>query len=179
MNIVDRVKNILITPKTEWSVIEGEPENVTDLYKNYIGILAAIPVLAFFVGKAIFGRSPIFSSLVGAVIQYALTLVLVYGIALIIDALAPHFGGQKNLLQSLKIVAYSSTAGWVAGIGWLLPGLGPIIVIIGSLYGIYLLYLGLPQITKCAVDKAPIYVAAIAASTILLTAIVMAIIGKV
>ena len=37
-------------------------------------------------------------------------------LALIIDVLAPSFGGQKDFVASLKLVAYSSTVVWLAGI---------------------------------------------------------------
>ena len=45
-----------------------------------------------------------------------LALVGVYVIALIIDALAPSFGGTKDSLKAFKVAAYSATAAWVAGI---------------------------------------------------------------
>ena len=45
---------------------------------------------------------------------------MIYLMALIVDALAPTFGGEKNFMQSLKLVAYSYTAAWLAGIFQLL-----------------------------------------------------------
>ena len=43
--LIERVKAILLTPKTEWPVIAGEPAATADLYKNYIILLAAIPAV--------------------------------------------------------------------------------------------------------------------------------------
>ena len=56
-----------------------------------------------------------------AILGYAITLAVTFVLALIVDALAPTFGGEKNFIQSLKLVAYSYTAAWVAGIFQLLP----------------------------------------------------------
>jgi hypothetical protein len=171
MNLVDRVKNILMTPKTEWPVIEAEQTDIKSLYLGYIMILAAIPAIAgiiasMFVGSmvgAMAGRAGMGMGFGGsfaigtALASYVITLVVIFVVAFIVDALAPNFGGQKSQINALKLVAYSATAGWVASIFTIIPVLGWIVAIVGSLYGIYLLYLGLPVLMKCPEDKAVIY----------------------
>lgn len=171
MNLVDRVKNILMTPKTEWPVIEAEPTDIKSLYLGYIMILAAIPAIAgiiasMFVGSmvgAMAGRAGMGMGVGGgiaigtALASYVITLVVIFVVAFIVDALAPNFGGQKSQINALKLVAYSATAGWVASIFTIIPVLGWIVAIVGSLYGIYLLYVGLPVLMKCPEDKAVIY----------------------
>jgi hypothetical protein len=160
MAVVDRVKNILLTPKTEWEVIEAEPTTVADLYKGYIIPLAAIGPVASAIGALVFGfrafgvtyRPPFGSVLSSTVVTYLLTLGGVYVLALIIDALAPNFGGTQNQMQALKVSAYSSTASWVAGILGLIPTLGLLGVL--GLYSLYLLYLGLPALMKGPEEKA-------------------------
>lgn len=166
MNLVERVKNILLSPKTEWPTIAGETTDVKTLYTSYVMILAAIPAVATFIGYSLIGMSipmvgsyrvPIGSGLAGAIVQYGLALVGVYVMALIIDALAPSFGGEKNLNQALKTTAYSYTAAWVASVFHMIPGLG-ILSIVG-LYSFYLLYLGLPVTMKAPQEKAVGYTA--------------------
>ena len=165
--IIKRVTNILMTPKTEWSVIADEPATVSDIYKNYIVVLAAIPAIVGFIqnsliGHSLFGvtfRTPIGSGLAGMLISYALTLVSVYVMAVIIDALAPTFGAQKNRMQAFKAAAYSWTAGWVAGICLIIPWVGVLFVLAGTLYSIYLLYLGLQATMKCPPEKTAGYTA--------------------
>jgi hypothetical protein len=165
--IIERVKAILTTPKTEWPVAAAEPDTVRGLYAGYIAIVAALPVIAHFIKNSLIGtgafgitvRLPIGMGIVAMVLQYVLALVMVYLLALIISALAPTFGGQKDQVQALKTVAYSWTAGWVAGIAVILPWLGWLIAIAGGIYGIYLLYLGLPETMKCPPDKAGGYTA--------------------
>ena len=87
-----------------------------------------------------------------AVITYVLALVSVYVSSLVIDALAPSFGGTKDSLKAFKVAAYSATAAWLAGIFGIIPMLG-ILAIVG-LYSLYLLYLGLPRLMRVAEDKA-------------------------
>jgi uncharacterized protein YqgC (DUF456 family) len=57
------------------------------------------------------------------VVSYVLGLVVAFVMALIVDALAPSFGGTKNQVAALKVVAYGATASYVAGILSLLPAL--------------------------------------------------------
>src|SRR5581483_9449544 len=93
------------------------------------------------------------------IVHYVLTLALVFVMALIIDALAASFGGQKNQVQALKTVAYAYTASWVASVALIVPFLGFLVVLAAAIYGIYLLYLGLPYTMKCPQDKAAGYTA--------------------
>ncbi|HEY1589679.1 MAG TPA: Yip1 family protein, partial [Rhodanobacter sp.] len=106
-------------------------------------------------------------------------LVLAYVVALIINALAPTFGGQKNTVQALKTVAYAWTAYWVAGMAVIVPWLGWLIAIFGAIYSIYLLYLGLPHTMKCPADKAAGYTAVSVVIAIVLGWIVGIILGSI
>ncbi len=164
-----RAKSILLTPKTEWPVIAAEPDTVAGLYKNYIMIVAAIPVLAMFVKNSLIGhsflgvtvRTGFFSGLFGMLLTYALSLGMVYVLGLIINALAPSFGGEKNQLQALKTAAYALTAAWLAGIFVLLPWLGYLLMLAGGIYSIYLMYLGLPVTMRGPPEKAVGYTAVV------------------
>jgi hypothetical protein len=80
--------------------------------------------------------------------------------ALIVDALAPTFGGTKNQVGALKVVAYGAIAVYVAGLLKLLPALG-LLGILAACYSIYLMYLGLPVVMKCPRDKAAGYTAVV------------------
>ncbi len=52
----------------------------------------------------------------------------------------------------MKLTVYSATPGWVAGILTIVPALG-LLVWIAQLYGLYILYLGLPKLMKSPQDK--------------------------
>ena len=166
MSIVNRVKAILLAPRSEWTVIEAEADDVAGIYKKYLIYLAAIPALAMFIALTLIGvggfgisvKLPFFPGLINAIVSYVLSLVMLYVVSLIVDALAPTFGGQKKPLNAFKVIAYGSTAAMVAGIFHLIPG-GSILVLLGSLYSIYLIYLGLPLLMKCPQEKAVAYTA--------------------
>lgn len=175
MGLIDRAKNILLQPKQEWPVIDAEQTSTGALYTGYIIPLAAIGPVASLIGWSAFGfvgsyRIPIGVGLRMAVVQYVLALIGVFVLGLIIDALAPTFGGQKNQTQALKVAVYSSTAAWVAGIFGLIPALA-ILSILG-LYSLYLLYLGLPILMKAPQDKAVGYAVVVIISAIVLYLII-------
>ena len=164
MDIVRRVQDILLKPRETWPTIASEPGDVASLYKNYLLILAAIPPLAGFIGMSLIGfgfiRIPLMFGLSSMVAQYVLTLVMVYVVALVVDALAPTFGGMRDKLRALKLVVYGSTAAMVGGIFSLLPALS-ILGLVAALYSIYLFYLGLPVLMRCPQDKAVAYTAVV------------------
>jgi hypothetical protein len=164
--LIDRVKDLLMKPKEEWVVIDAEPATVGGLFTSYVMILSAIPAiftaLGMFLfvprGVVVYGVAVSFglsttSIIAGAVVQYILGLVSVYVIALIIDGLAPTFGGTKDQLKSMKVAAYYPTAIWVASLLLIIPGIGLLGVLIGAIYSLYLLYLGLPILMKVPADK--------------------------
>lgn len=158
--LIARVKNILLKPKDEWAVIDAEPATIQGLYVGYAALLAAIPAVASFLGLVLFGiwgwRPPIGSALGSAVTTYLMSLVGVAVTALVIEFLAPQFGAEKNRIQAFKVATYSATAGWVAGVFYILPGIGWIAALAG-LYGLYLMYLGIPRLMKAPADKAVTY----------------------
>ena len=178
MNLVDRAKNILLKPKQEWAVISAEPHTVQGLYTGYVMILAAIPAVAAFIGFSLIGvstfmgsyRWPITSGITHMILQYVLNLGWVYVLALIIDALAPNFGGEKNFMQALKVSAFSPTAMWLAGIFSIIPAIA-ILGIVG-LYSLYLLYVGLPLLMKTPAEKAMPYTVVVIIIAIVLGLIV-------
>ncbi|HET6804711.1 MAG TPA: Yip1 family protein [Frateuria sp.] len=165
--IIARAKGILATPRTEWPVAAAEPATVGGLYTGYILWIAALPAIAGFIKGSLIGtgflgvvvRTPVAAGIGAMVLHYLLTLVVAYLMAWIVNALAGTFNGQKDLVQALKAVAYSWTAAWVAGVAVIIPWIGWLIALAGAIYGIYLLYLGLPFTMKCPPEKAGGYTA--------------------
>jgi Yip1 domain len=156
MNIVDRAKNILMTPKTEWPVISAEPPVIQEIMLNYVLPLTLVPAVAQVIGYGVVGGTIISFSLGAAIgmgiVTFLTALVGVFIAAYVVDFLAPNFGSEKNLGRAVQLVAYSSTPGWVAGILNIIPALS-ILVMLASLYGIYLLYLGMPFQMKTPKEK--------------------------
>lgn len=179
MNLFERVKGILLNPRDEWSIIEREPGDVAYLFMNYVAILAAIPAICGFIGSSLIGlslpglgtvRVPIVTGLVGAVVGYLLTFAMVYIVALLADLLAPTFQGQKNPENALKLVVYSYTPAWLAGVFLLIPSLGFLAIL--GLYGLYLLWVGIPPLMKAPQEKSIVYTLAIIVCAIVIGLVV-------
>lgn len=186
--LVARAKAVLLTPKSEWPAIATESTTVADLYKGYIIPLAAIPAIVGFVQMSLIGTTIMFTGtarvgigagLTSMVLGYVLSLVMVYVMALIVAALAPTFGGQRNNVQALKTMAYAYTASWIAGVAQVLPGIGILIAIAGGIYSIYLLYLGLPHTMKCPPEKAAGYTAVVIIIAIVLGFLTAMVVGRI
>jgi len=154
MNLIERIKNILLKPTTEWETIKKEDHMVSDLFTQYALKLAAIPAISGLIGFTLFGysygfgsyRPPFGSNLKWAISMYVMSIVGVYVLAFIIDFLAPTFGSKKHLPTSMKIVVFAYTAAWVGGIFNLVPALS-ILGAIAGIYSLVLMYKGL-QIVK-------------------------------
>jgi hypothetical protein len=173
--LIDRVKAILLTPATEWPVIEQEATTAADIYKGYVAPLAAIGAIASFIGLSLIGiggffRVGLVPGLVHAIVAYLLTFVVVYVVAWLVDALAPTFGGQSDSLRALKVTVYSYTPAWVAAVLNIVPALS-ILGLIAALYGLYLLYLGLPVLMRNPPEKSLSYTVVIVLCAIVIGAV--------
>ena len=173
MNLIERAKNIIITPKTEWDVVAAESTTVQQIIVGYVLPLAGAAAIASFIGSSIFmgffgARLGIGFALVTAIIQVIMAVVSVFVLGFIVDALAPTFGGQKSFIQAVKVVAYSYTAAWVFGLLAIIPVLGWLAAVVGGLYGLYLLYLGLPKLMRSPEEKAVGYVVVVIVCAIVL-----------
>ena len=186
MNIIERVKNICLTPKTEWPVVEGEAATNAGLITGYVLPMAAIGAVAGFIGNVVIGytmpfiggtvRTGVVMGVLGAVMALVVAVVIVFILSLIIDALAPSFGGQKNSMNAMKVATYSFTPMWLGAIFSIIPMLGLIGFLIG-LYGFYLMYLGLQQVMKSPEDKVIGYTIVVAICTIVIWVILSTVIG--
>lgn len=184
--LVARVKDILLKPTETWDVIDREPATIGGLYTGYVMILAAIPAVAGLIGVLVFGiggfgitfrPSPVWL-VVQALLTYGLSLAMVYVMALIIENLAPNFGGTKDRMQAFKVAAYAPTASWVAGIFSLLPALA-VVALLGGLYSLFLLYKGLPKLMKTPEDKALPYTAVVIVVAIVVSIVIAMVTGSV
>ena len=155
MNVVQRAQAILLTPRTEWPVIASEPATAQSIYTGWVLILAAIGPIMIILASALFGGPFGFGfGLRAAIAGYLNSLIGVALLALVIDLIAPSFGGTKDYVRSLKLVAYSFTAVWVAQIALIVPVLGWLVVLVAAIYGFYVFFLGAPLLGRCSVDKA-------------------------
>ncbi len=178
MNLIDRVKNILITPKTEWDVIDNEIATPQSLLMSYVLPLAIVsavgPLLSGFLFPGVFGLT---FFLVTAIIAFVSTVLGYYISVYIIDLLAPSFGSEKDLNKSAQLVAYSSTPSYVAGLLGFIPVLGGLLKFAAWIYSVYIMYLGVGPLKKTPEDKKVIYLLVAFLVMIGVTIIISAVLG--
>ncbi len=179
MNLIERVKNIILTPKTEWPVIAGESATTSGLFTGYAMPLAAIGPIFAAIGSILFFSLLSFGVhigtsfvLIGALLSFVLSLVMVFVLGLIINALAKTFDGTPDSTQALKVAIYSMTASWVGGVFGIIPVLGGLLALAATIYSIYLIFTGLPVLMKAPEDKAVGYTAVVVVIAIVLWIVV-------
>jgi hypothetical protein len=176
MNAVSRAKAILADPLMVWKRIEHETGDPAFVLSRYVAVLAVVPALFSFAGTSLIGvvtpsgtplRTPVFDGLFGAIFGYVLTCATVLLLGLIIDLLTPLFGGRRDFDSAFKLAVYSFTPVWLAGIFLALPGLR--FLTLTGFYGAYLLWLGIPVLTKTPEAKSSYFTAVIVVCAFALT----------
>ena len=161
---IARVSNLLLSPQTEWDVIDKEEAEPKKLVLRYVAPLAAIPAIAIVVGLSVVGvevngnhyRAPILEVVASALLFYALTVAGVFVFAHLINWIAPRFGAERSYRQAFKVSAYSITAAMVAAVLAILPALG-VFALLGATYSLYLLFLGAPKVMRAGEKSAVNY----------------------
>jgi hypothetical protein len=175
--ILNRVKNILLTPKTEWSTIATEPTSISHLYIGYVVPLTAWAALVSLVRLTLIGtrlpfgslvRTPLASGLSMAAWTFVASFIGLFLVGLIVNFLAPTFGGARDQNQALKVAAYSFTPAYVGSVLALSPVLPSLLQFVLLCYGLYVLYLGLPVVMRSPREKALGYTATVVICTFLL-----------
>jgi hypothetical protein len=175
--LLARIKNIVLAPKSEWPVIAPEPTTIAQLYVGYLMPLAVLAALLGFVRMSVLGynsafgggfRMPIASGLTYTVMMFVSALIGVFIVGIIINALAPTFSGQRDQRQALKVAAYSLTPALLSSVLALSPILATLLQLLAGLYGIYVLYLGLPVLMQSPQEKSFGYTVSVVICTILL-----------
>lgn len=176
MNAASQAQSILIDPTAAWTRIEQEPGDPAYLLTYYVAPLALVPVICRFVGGCLIGvvvpgtgivRAPIVDGVFGAILGYVAAFAVVLVVGLVIDLLAPRFGGRRDFSQAFKLAVYSFTPVWLSGIFLLLPGLR--FLELTGCYGAYLLVKGLPRLMKSPPQAAHTF----AAATVAFAAVLM------
>lgn len=174
--LLSRIKNLVLSPKTEWPAIASEPTTASQLYVGYVVPLALLAALSSFLKISVLGvesafgnrfRMPILSGLEFTAMMFVSALFGVLVVGLIIGALAPTFSGTENQRQALKAAAYSLTPAMLSSVLALSPILATLLQLLAGCYGIYVLYLGLPLLMRSPKEKAFGYTASVVVCTIL------------
>jgi hypothetical protein len=162
MSLTARAKHIIITPSAEWRSIGEERSTAKSLLFSYVIPLALIPAFASFIGYGFVGANGISFRVIGLywgvamALDSLITSLTVYWLgSYIIDRMAPAFGSTRNLSRSARLMAYSYTPAWIAGIFYLVPTLQELVVL--GLFSVYLFYLGIPILKPTPDDQRVAY----------------------
>lgn len=170
---------MFIDPKAEWLLIAAEDDDIGSLYSNYIAVLAAVPALSVLAGLALaggrfLGAAGIATAVTAAVVSYTMALASSIILAIVVEKVAPAFKADGTTSEALKLVAYSSTPVWLAGVFSILIALSPLVVM-GWLWAIYLFYLGLPVVMKTPHEQVVPFALVAALATVVVSIVLNAI----
>ena len=163
MDLINRVKQILVSPKTEWPIIDSENDSHVKVLTTYVLPLAAIPAIAAFIGSGLIGYTVFghhFASvslgIKQAIVQYITMVGGVYLTAFVINILSANFNSRKDFDKAFSLVAYAYTPAFIGGIFNIYHAL-VFLAGLASIYSLYLLYIGLTPMMKTPDDKRTSY----------------------
>jgi Yip1-like protein len=187
-SLITRVKNMILTPKTEWPVVEGEPTSIGQLYVSFVAPLALLAAVLAFIHVSLIGihlpfggtiRQPMTTGLMSLVMTLVGAFIGLLIVGFVINVLAPTFGGVRDMRQAVKTAAYAFTPAWLGSVFGLLPTLSTLLQLAADCYAVYVLYLGLPVMMRSKPEKAAGYTATVVVCTIVLGIVVGAVMAGV
>jgi len=167
--LIERVGHILLQPDDTWETIRLEQISISEILKEYVLKLAAVPAAAHFLGWWVLVG--FWSSLTRALLWYFLSVAGVWIISKVIGLLAAQFGAEENETSTFKLAAFSFTPYFLAGICYIVPPM-MIFVVVGGIYGFYLLYRGIPIVLEIPKEKAAPYAGMISIAMFLVFCII-------
>lgn len=182
--LIDRVKQVLIQPKEAWVKISKEQIDLKDFLMSYVLPLVLIPAIASFIGYGLIGMGSYFKvaslswGLHQAILAFLGAFLGVFVSAFCIHKLAPSFNTQVSLTNAIKLVAYSYTPVWLAGVFNILPSLS-IVSLLAGIYSLYILYIGFVPITNVSEEKKTSYFIVSLILVIAVSVIVSLVIGAI
>jgi hypothetical protein len=159
--VIERVKQIIVAPREALASAKSEVWETQLVLKEYVAVLAAIPAVAQFIGRVVVGhpllpKPNFFKALLFSVILYGLSVVGVVLLGKILAALAPNFASDKDDQNAFKLAVCVFTPSFVAGAFSMVPALSAV-WLFGGIYGIYILYIGLPILLNTPQDKVQVF----------------------
>jgi hypothetical protein len=174
----DRVKRLMLQPKSEFEVISAERETLRGVFFGWVVLFVSIMMIANAIRALIFGISSFDRGLTGGqtvelsylpnlvLPVFFLSLFMPFVMAAAINVLAGLFGGQRDYVQAFRTAAYCGTPAWIIGIfGTTWHRVDPvriapspsIALFVGALWGVFLLYCALRPMMKARPGRVWLY----------------------
>ena len=171
MALPQRVVGLLVRPGAEWAAIAVERDDVTAISQGYVAVLALVPSGSLLLGLALaagryLGAVGIMTAIIGAIVSWVIVIAGTIASAAIVDKFAPVLEADGDLTQAFKLVAYSSTPFWLAGVFYVLDSASPLLAV-GAVWSVYLLYRGAPVVMKTPAGRVLPFTAASAITVLL------------
>ena len=158
VKLVNEVVELLTNPKNSINKWKDKKITKQDLilylaivgFPTFLGLLIGygfVSGLAWNAGARFLGWG-----FVLAIIGYVGAIIGILLFAFIFNMLAVNFKSKQNLMQAAKLVSYAATPWLILGIFNIFPTAG-LISLLGGIYGLYILYLGIPILMKTPEDQ--------------------------
>ena len=151
-----RAYQLITQPDKTWREIKAESPEIRRLFVGYALPLMLIPLFCSIV-RVFMSRGPyitfsfISGLLLGALANYVLSAAALLLVGWLVSVLAQYFSSRTDLSLAMKLVIYSMTPVWLAGLFNLVPRLA-VLTILG-LYAAFLVYVGLPIVLETPPEK--------------------------
>lgn len=161
-----RAYQIIVQPDKSWREIKEESPELKRLFINYALPLMLLPLFSAVI-RVLFARGPfitfsfVLSLLISAAVNYILSAAALLLAGWLVSVLAQYFASRTDLASAMKLVVYSLTPVWLAGLFNLFPKLAVLSSL--GLYAAFLVYAGLPIVMETPPEKHPAFAASIIA----------------
>jgi hypothetical protein len=153
MKTINQAISVLLNPKQALQNVKNEKMEMMDIIL-YLAIVAIPTLLGFILGYGVIGYGGFYlgASVGAAILYYIIAIIGIIVFGFILNAFAPTFKSKQNQMQALKLVSYAATPWLLAGIFYLHPSIWFLATIAG-LYGLYILYIGIPILMETPKDQ--------------------------
>jgi hypothetical protein len=154
MKIINEAISVLTNPKEALKNAKNQKVDTKDII-FYLAIVGIPTLLGYIIGYGVFwfAWGGVFGASVGAGIAYYIIAIIgIIFFGYIFNALAQNFKSKQNQMLALKLVSYAATPWLLAGIFFIIPAAW-FIAPLGALYGLYILYLGIPVFMETPKDQ--------------------------
>ncbi len=153
MKIINQAISVLVNPKEALKKAKNEKVETMDII-FYLGIISIPTLIGFILGFGAIGYSTTFigAAIGGAIVYYIMAIIGIIIFGFVLNAFAPTFKSKQNKMQAMKLVAFSATPWLLAGILYIYPAIS-LLTILAGLYGLYILYIGIPIYMETPKDQ--------------------------
>lgn len=148
--IINRIKSIILYPNTVWDEVETEAMTESEIIRQDLLFIAAVPAVAGFFGSLFTGEN-FFRAMLWAVLFFGFSIAGVWAAAKTLNFFAPNFKAEQNYTAFLKLTVYAFTPILLSCIFFLIPPIYGFSIL--GIYGFYVFWAGLPKLVSCATEE--------------------------